>query len=179
MVRPEQLAKANGIAKNTAYKLIKELKEAGYIFQVQKREESGKFSTGDYLVFRSLEDAAWYAESLENTGVEPCTKKRDAVKRDTVNCELTNKEVNKETEKQKVSQSTARARETFSANESGNFSERVMAELMVDHLPVHKHRYARLKIEEYQERFPESGSVADCYGYVVQAVTHQINLTGS
>ena len=120
VVRPEQLAKANGIAKNTAYKLIKELKEAGYIFQVQKREESGKFSTGDYLVFRSLEDAAWYAESLENTGVEPCTKKRDAVKRDTVNCELTNKEVNKETEKQKVSQSTARARETFSANESGN-----------------------------------------------------------
>ena len=46
-----------------------------------------------------------------------------------------------------------------------------------DHLPKHKHCYARLKIEEYQERFPESDSVADCYGYVVQAVTHQINLT--
>ena len=78
-----------------------------------------------------------------------------------------------------VSQSTVRAREKFSANKSGNFSERVMAELLADHLPEHKHRYAQLKIEEYQERFPESGSVADCYGYVVQAVTHQINLTGS
>ena len=77
-----------------------------------------------------------------------------------------------------VSQSTLCAREKSSADESGNFSEQVMAELLADHLPVHKHRYARLKIAEYQERFPESGSVADCYGYVVQAVTHQINLTG-
>lgn len=79
----------------------------------------------------------------------------------------------------RVSQSTLRAREKSSADESGNFSERVMAELLADRLPEHKHRYARLKIAEYQERFPESGSVADCYSYVVQAVTHQINLTGS
>ena len=167
VVRPEQVAKINGIAKNTAYKFIKELKDAGYIFQVQGRCDSGKFSTGDYLVFRSKEDAQWYAESLENKGFEPCTKKRDTVKRDTVNCELTNKE---ETNKQ-VSKSAL--------VELSNFSDQVMAELLSDNLPQSKVRYAKLKIQEFEERFPESDSVADCWSYVVQAVSHQIEMTGS
>ncbi len=102
VIRPEQLAKANGIAKNTAYKLIKE---------------------------------------------------------------------------KKVSESTVRARD-FSANQSEIFAERVMAELLTSNLPERKHRYAQLKIKEFQERFPESASVADCYSYVEQAVIHQIALTG-
>ena len=66
----------------------------------------------------------------------------------------------------------------FSADESENFSDRVMTELQSDNLPVHKYRYARMKISEYQERFPESTSVADCWSYVITAVKHQISLTG-
>lgn len=76
-----------------------------------------------------------------------------------------------------VSESTVRARD-FSANQSEIFAERVMAELLTSNLPERKHRYAQLKIKEFQERFPESVSVADCYSYVEQAVIHQINLTG-
>lgn len=71
----------------------------------------------------------------------------------------------------------ARAR-NFPVDQSENFSDRVMAELQSDHLPEHKYRYAKMKISEFQERFPESTSVADCWAYVVTAVNHQINLTG-
>ena len=59
-----------------------------------------------------------------------------------------------------------------------NFSDRVMTELLTDHLPAKEKRYAGLKIREYQERFPDSESVADCWSYVVKAVKHKIELTG-
>ncbi len=115
IVRPKQLAEDNGIARNTAYKIINELKESGYIIQVQDRSVSGKFGSGDYLVFRSKEDALWYAETRVDTEPEPCTKKRDAVKRDTVKRELTkkeekNKEINNNntTEPEKISLSEFR-----------------------------------------------------------------------
>ena len=65
-----------------------------------------------------------------------------------------------------------------SADQSGNFVDRVMTELLAVNLPPNKHRYALLKIREYQERFPGSNSVADCYSYVEQAVVHQVGLTG-
>ncbi len=168
VVRPGHLAKENGIGRNTAYKIINELKESGYIIQVQNRSESGKFSTGDYLVFRSIEDAQWYAETCMNTDVEPCPKKRDAVKRDTVKGQLSNKEI-----KNKESQSVNNARVI------SNFADQVMTELLTDNLPANQQRYARMKITEYQERFSGSQSVADCWSYVVTAVNHQISLTGS
>ena len=57
-----------------------------------------------------------------------------------------------------------------------NFSERVMTELLTDHLPAKEKRYAGLKIREYQERFPDSESVADCWSYVAQAVNHKMNI---
>ena len=168
VVRPEQLAKANDIGRNTAYKIIKELRDAGYIYQVQERMESGKFSTGDYLVFRSLEDAAWYTESLENSDSEPCTKKRDTVKRDTVKRQLSNKEINKETSK---SVNNTRVHENFSIDQ-------IMTSLQTLGLPEKETWYARMKASEYVERFPESESVADACRYVGNAIEHALGLEG-
>lgn len=65
-----------------------------------------------------------------------------------------------------------------SADRSGKIMEAVMAEFLSANLPEGKYRYAELKILEYLERFPASESVADCYGYVLQALTHQYGLTG-
>ena len=99
------MAADNGVSKNTIYKLINELKDAGYIIQSQKRSESGKFSATDYLVFRSLEDARFFSEQHGNTGSEPCPKNRDTApcpkKRDTVNRVTTKKDCKKEKEVRK------------------------------------------------------------------------------
>lgn len=79
-----------------------------------------------------------------------------------------------------VSKSVNNTREAQILNtEEISFADRVMAELLADNLPASKKRYADLKIREYQERFPDSLSVADCWAYVVQAVSHQHGLTGS
>ena len=62
-----------------------------------------------------------------------------------------------------------------------NFSDRVIAELSadgLDTLPPETVRYAKMKISEFQERFPHSGSVADCWSYVVRALDHRACLSG-
>ncbi len=96
VIRPEHAAKENGIGRNTAYKIIKELREAGYILKVENRSSEGKFSSGDYLVFRSQKDATEWLEAPENKGLEPCVKKRYAVERHTVERQLSKKELKKE-----------------------------------------------------------------------------------
>ena len=156
------------IGRDKLKRLLKELEENGYLERKYAQDEKGRMSGHDWLV----KPVKAKGDGASTDGL----KTRPPVSSTVGKTAPINKTVLQS--KQQVSQSTARAREISSADESGNFSERVMTELLADHLPKHKHRYARLKIAEYQERFPESGSVADCYGYVVQAVTHQINLTG-
>lgn len=87
---------------------------------------------------------------------------------------------------------TARARKN-SADESENknstnrfftsdrrkMAEQTWAELQIAGLCLGREQYAQLKIMEYQERFPESKAVADCFSYVKTAIEHQHSLTGS
>ena len=68
-----------------------------------------------------------------------------------------------------------RARENLSDHE---FEQAVMSELLAENLPDKKVRYAKLKIKEYMDRFPESRSIADCWSYTLQAVVHQIGISG-
>ena len=58
------------------------------------------------------------------------------------------------------------------------FYDRVMTELLADNLPASEKRYASLKIKEYQERWPESELVADCWSYVVKGINHKLSLIG-
>ncbi len=60
-----------------------------------------------------------------------------------------------------------------------NFSDKVMTELFIANMPAKEKHYAGLKIREYQERFPDSESVADCWSYVAQAVNHKMNISTS
>lgn len=102
-----------------------------------------------------------------NTDVEPCPKKGDAEKQHTVKRQLTKKE-----DKKKESKSVN------NSQPNSNFYDRVMTELLSDNLPTREKRYAGMKILEYQERFPDSQSVPDCWSYVETAVNHRISLKG-
>ncbi len=66
--------------------------------------------------------------------------------------------------------------ESVTSNARENLSDRVITELLTDQLPPKHERYARLKISEFQERWPNSESVADCWSYVATAVNHKIDL---
>ena len=65
-----------------------------------------------------------------------------------------------------------------SARGSEKLADQVMTELLADNLPASEKRYAGMKIREYQDRWPDSGSVADCWSYVVKGINHKFNLTG-
>ena len=151
-------------------RLLKELTETGYMVKKVKQSENGKLAGWDWYVYpvKQLQPAKIAASTV---GV----KNRPSVKPSDGKTGTTKKHRYKETESKSVTVTRVR---DFSADESKNFSDRVMTELQSDNLPVHKYRYARMKISEYQERFPESTSVADCWSYVINAVKHQISLTG-
>ncbi len=162
VIRPEHAAKENGIGRNTVYKLIKELRESGYIIPVQNRSVKGKFSSGDYLVFRSKKDADEWLADPENKGIEPCVKKRYTVKG-----QLTKKEL---TKKQSKSVNNAPA---------NNFSiDQIIVALHEMGMPQKETWYARKKAEEYADRFPQSQSVADACRYVTNAIDHAWKLEG-
>ena len=55
-------------------------------------------------------------------------------------------------------------------------AEQVWIELQATGLCSGQERYAQLKILEYQERFPDSKAVADCFNYVKTAIEHQHSL---
>lgn len=151
-------------------RLLKELTDTGYMVKKVKQSENGKLAGWDWFVYPE--------KQLEAAKIETSTvgvKNRPTVKPSDGKSGTTNKHRYKETISESVT--VARAR-NFPVDRSENFSDRVMAELQSDHLPEHKYRYAKMKISEFQERFPESTSVADCWAYVVTAVKHQINLTG-
>lgn len=154
-------------------RLLKELTDTGYMVKKVKQSEDGKLAGWDWFVYpeKQLEPAK-IAASTVGVKNRPSVKPSDG-KSGTTN--KTNKQINKKTNSELVT--VARAR-NFPVDRSENFSDRVMAELQSDNLPEHKYRYAKMKISEFQERFPESTSVADCWAYVVTAVNHQINLTG-
>lgn len=155
------------IGRDKLKRLLKELEENGYLERKYTQDEKGRMSGHDWLV-----------KPVKANGDKASTdglKTRPPVSSTVEETATTNKTV---LQSKQVSESTVRARD-FSADPSGNFADRVMAELLTSNLPERKHRYAQLKIKEFQERFPESDSVADCYSYVEQAVIHQIGLTGS
>ena len=151
-------------------RLLKELTETGYMVKKVKQSENGKLAGWDWYVYpeKQLQPAKIAASTV---GV----KNRPSVKPSVGKTGTTKKHRYKETESKSVTVTRVR---DFSADQSENFSDRVMTELQSDNLPVHKYRYAKMKISEYQERFPGSTSVADCWSYVINAVKHQISLTG-
>lgn len=148
------------IGRDKLKRLLKELEENGYLERKYKQNEKGRMVGHDWLV-----------KPLKANELAPSTeglKTRPTVKPAVGKTATTNKTVLQS----KKSKSVTSKQAEF-------FSEKVMTELLADNLPSAKIRYARLKISEYEERFPESDSVADCWSYVVQAVEHQIKLTGS
>ena len=173
-IRPDHIAKENNINRKTLEKYLKELREAGYIEYVRYRDEkTSRLTGGDYMVYpypkNKLEASNSKGLSITPNfgGVENLRRGNSGVH--------TKKE---STKKESKSVSNTREAQKFETAPA-NFADRVMAELLADNLPASKKRYASLKIREYQERFPESISVADCWAYVVQAVSHQHGLTGS
>lgn len=163
-------------------KILKELEEKGYLIRTPKRSEDGKKLAGwDWEVL---------AESALNPEVRQTRQSDKEVRKNNTEPDLRvssqsglqsdcSVATTKETYKQKKqsSQSTIAREEKKSAAIS--FPDRVMTQLLADNLPASKKRYAALKIQEFQDRFPESDSVADCWAYVIQAIQHQYSLTGS
>lgn len=111
------LAAINKESVNTIGSIVNELIEAGYIIREQSRGNSGKFSSTEYVIFElpqkketeerkkadGIQDCnipfGKNGESIENTDVSPCHKKRDTVKRDTDFCDA-NKILNKQNKKE-------------------------------------------------------------------------------
>ena len=158
-------------------RLLKELTDTGYMVKKVKQSEDGKLAGWDWFVYPEKQLEAAKIE-ISTVGV----KNRPTVKPSDGKSGTTKKHKYKEKKhkyKETISESVTVTRaQNFSVDRSKNFSDRVMAELQSDNLPVHKYRYAKMKISEFQERFPESTSVADCWSYVITAVKHQISLTG-
>ena len=160
------------IGRDKLKRLLKELEENGYLERKYKQNENGKMAGQDWVVkpIKALQDKA----STDGLKTRPTVITADGK---TAATNKTYKQI------KKVSELTTRAR-NFSAGESEKseaekFEEKVLTELLSDNLPESKIRYAQLKIKEYEERFPQSDSVADCWSYVVQAVNHQAGLSGS
>lgn len=165
-----------GWGRDKVKKVLKELSEKGYLCRTARRSENGsKFDGWDWEV---LAESALSSEGRETRPSEVEDQKSVDLQSDGFpDRRLSRPSGNtsdniKETSLQikKVSKLTTR---------EADFFDRVLAELHADNLPERKIRYATMKIQEYRERFPESDSVPDCWDYVVQAVKHQITLTGS
>ncbi len=158
-------------------KILKELEQKGYLIRTAKRSDDGKNLAGwdwEILAESCLEEELQANHQPDHKGRQNSTKPDLRVCRQSANqsvCKPVRQTNNKERQKIQSSQSTPADRK--------NFTELVMVELLSDNLPESKIRYAQLKIREFEERFPESGSVADCWSYVVQAVNHQSEITGS
>ena len=157
-------------------KIMKELEQKGYLIRTSRQDEkTGKMLGWDWEVL---------AESTPSTDLRQTRHSVSEVRENSTETDLrqTRHSVKPsdgkpvrhtyKKEKQKIQSSES----TVSGHE--NFSAQVMVELLSDNLPESKIRYAQLKIQEFKDRFPESSSVADCWSYVVQAVKHQIEVTG-
>lgn len=143
-------------------RLIKELTDSGYMIKKPRRSEDGKTLAGyDWFVYPVNQLQANKINA--SSGILKTSRPdNQAVGKPAT----TNKHINKETSK------------SVNSTQTENFSNKVITELLSDNLPESKLRYAQLKIKEYEDRFPQSESVADCWSYVVQAINHQSNLTG-
>lgn len=172
-ISKESLRKQMGIgSNNTMQKYVNELKKAGYL-SYEKTGKKGNLNTYDWYVYPEPQNQLQPTNTKGVSG-DAVSGRPEKVRR-TKTASLTNKEL---TNKESKSVSNTREAQKFETDPA-NLADRVMAELLADNLPANKKRYASLKIREYQERFPESASVADCWAYVVQAVSHQHGLTGS
>lgn len=165
-----------GWGRDKLAKVLKELEEKGYLIRTPKRSEDGKKLSGwdwEVLAESALAPDSRKIRHSDTDTREIRTQPDSRIFSQTENQSLCKSAPTKETvlQSKKVSQSATRARE--------NFFNRVMTELQADNLPERKLRYASMKIWEYQERYPDSDSVPDCWSYVVRAVQHQMNLTGS
>jgi len=159
-------------SKETFQKYINELKKNGYM-EYRVERENGKLKGGDWFVYPEPQKAP---EASNNKASTTSLKNREPAKQGA--CSLGDIQIkNKQIKKSKSVNNKAEIQNL--SHEEKSLADRVMTELSVDNLPANKKRYAALKIAEYQERFPNSSSVADCWVYVVQAVNHQLNLTGS
>ena len=156
-------------------KVLKELEEKGYLIRTPKRSEDGKKLAG------------WVWEVLAESGVQSevrvCRQSDSEMRQNRTQPEV---RVCRQSENQSDCQvattnktSITKQKSSESVNpveDEKNFSDRVIAELSVDGLdtlPPETVRYAKMKISEFQERFPHSGSVADCWSYVVRALDHR------
>ena len=156
-------------------KILKELEQKGYLIRTTKRSEDGKKLAG------------WLWEVLAESGLE--TEERETRQSDKgvrQNSTKPERRVSRHSENQSdcpVAPTNKTSKQNKKSSESVkpaapeiNFSDRVFSELSVDGLtelsPEHI-RYCQMKITEYQERFPQSQSVADCWSYVVKALDHR------
>ncbi len=159
-------------------KILKELEQKGYLIRTSKQDES----TGIMLGW----DWEILAESTLNSDLRETPHTDEPVQENRTETDLrvsrlsalpSDRKAERQTynkEKQKIQSS-----KSVNSSPTENFYDQVMIELLSDNLPESKIRYAQLKIRQFEERFPDSGSVADCWSYVVQAVKHQINITSS
>lgn len=179
-VTNESLRKQVGIgSKGTFQKYINELKKSGYM-EYRVERENGKLKGGDWFVYPEPQKPSEASDSKASTS---SLKNREPAKQGTRSSG--DIQIKRKTNKESKSVNNTREAQNFQTSDQKSnlgeehFADKVMTELLADNLPSSKKRYANLKIREYQERFPESSSVADCWAYVVQAVKHQYGLTGS
>lgn len=67
------LARLNGVGKDTIRSAVSELEDAGYIKRQRGRTEGGKFSSNDYIVYESPEQAESSCENAESPSLEKPT----------------------------------------------------------------------------------------------------------
>ena len=156
-------------------KVLKELEEKGYLIRTPKRSEDGKKLAG------------WVWEVLAESGVHSeervCRQSDSEMRQNRTQPEV---RVCRQSENQSDCQVATTNKTSLTKQKSSksvnpgetekNFYDRVIAELSadgLDTLPAETVRYAKMKISEFQERFPQSGSVADCWSYVVRALDHR------
>jgi len=165
--------RCKGWGRDKMAKILKELENFGYLIRTAKQcPDTGKMSGWVWEVFGEAQNT----EKRISRQSENSPKTEERISRQSVKPTDGNTTTTKETgsTKQKSSKSVK-------PNARENFSDRVISELEADgleELPPKSMRYARMKITEYQERFPQSRSVADCWSYVVQALNHESELNG-
>ena len=174
----DSLSKQVGIGRTTLQKYISELRQAGYMRYEQNKESDGKIKGGDYVVCFTPQKTLQASDSKGETRGRNLRRLDEPAAGDHGHIQRKSS-----TKKESKSVNNTRVTQKISINlESESFESKVMDELdkaTNGQLANSKKHYAKLKIQEYRERFPQSESVADCWAYVVQAINHQYSLTAS
>ena len=142
---------------------------------LKKLEEGGLLVKGNYNKDKFLK-TVWYSlDEPEFLVDEAESPERPIVRNRTIDNSGSYEE---STESYDVTDNKQQIINSKLVNSSEIFTQKVMRELIQDEIPGNQKRYAKLKVREFQERWPDSKSVADAWSYVVTAVNHRAGLTG-